>query len=463
MLTVMLLTSVVAGALALVPGAAAQGDTCDNPRIGCCGDLTLVLRNPGLLPTGSDPFIRAQGQMFIQFQAIGDEADKIETIGFSFGAYTADVPENVCELPSEAWFTGQQVPNYRADTDPSDGFFINLITPIVPDGQYTASISAYDGNDQELARFWAAAIVNNCDGSGQEFCRDDTEQHLRNDETKPWPIVLPGDGEAPGNQALTIEFGEPIAELKVFLNSEDITDELEPWEGREWDADYFPGYGPRGLSAILVAECQQQPPQTCQPFGESYQWNGRELTDDDVLRIEATDLAGNLGIKDIHVGSGVTGGAVSAKIPLLSWEVDEIQKTAKPGESALFRFTIRNDGGETGHPFADQEIPAGWDFEWNPPHVPVASGTSEPQELQVMVPANATAGTYDVVAYMDYEQAGEPKKLQQLLRVVVDTPNEADDSDADPDVDAESKGSPAPLLPGVVGLAGLAIALRRRD
>ncbi len=460
--TFALLTASIAGAMALVPGAAAQGDTCSNPNVGCCGDIDLLLLNPGLNPDSSG-FINAQGQLFIQFQAIGADADKIATFGFSFGAYTTQFPDDVCSAPASAWFTGQQVSNYRADTDPSDGFFINLITPIVPDNKYTAAVHAYDDNDNELARFWAQAIVNNCDGNGDgEFCRDDTEQHIRNDQTPPWPIVLPGDGMAPTAAALTIEFGEEIAEMTVFLNGDDITDQMEDWEGRMWDADYFPGYGPQGLSAILVPECSLQPPQQCQPFGQAYKWDERELTEDDVLRVEARDLAGNLAVKDIHVGSGVTGGAISDQIPILEWSVDQIRVDAAPGETALFRFEIRNSGGETGHPFADQEVPPGWDFEWQPVHVPVPSGTTENQEFLVTVPQNATADVYDVIAYMDYDQAGDPKQLQQLLRINVVTDNVGEEEDPDGESEGPAKKSPGPALPAIVAFGLGAVALRRR-
>lgn len=463
-----MLTASVATALAMVPGVAAQGDTCANPNVGCCGDIDLILLNPDLQP-GSDGFIRASGQFFIQFQAIGDQADQIETFGFSFGVHTTQVPDDVCQLPPALQITGQQLINYRADTNPDDGFFINLQTPLVPDGQYTAAVHAYDGNDQELARFWAQAVVENCDTAVDpvgvaELCDGDDAQIQRNDQTMPWPIILPGDGQAGSEAALTIEFAEELAELRVLLNGEDITDQLAEWEGREWDDDLLPGYGPLGLAAILVAECSQQPPQECTTLGEAYTWNERELTDDDVLRVEATDLAGNVATKDIHVGSGVTGGAISDQIPILTWSVDRIEAEVAPGESALFRFTIQNSGGETGHPFASEEIPPGWDVEWNPPHVPVPSGSSEDQEFLVHVPDNATTGTYDVVGYMKYDQAGEQKQLQQVLKVTV-SGDVADQNQADEDAAAnepEKKDSPAPGVVLVALLGALAVAFRRR-
>src|SRR5699024_8610886 len=100
------------------------------------------------------------------------------------------------------------LPNYRADRDPSDGFFIPVKTMLVPDGIYAAAVHAYDEGNNELARFWARAIVDNCDNqtaSPQEKCDGDAAQLVAHDRTAPWPIVLPGDGEPLDGHKFTIE------------------------------------------------------------------------------------------------------------------------------------------------------------------------------------------------------------------------------------------------------------------
>lgn len=462
---------VVLLALSAIPGGAAQTSSetvCDDPNIGCCGDLTLILLNPDLQPR-NDGFIHASGNFFVQFQAIGEQADQIETFGFSFGAYTAQVPEDVCDAPPEAWFTGQQLINYRADTNPDDGFFINLQTPLVPDNQYTAAVHAYDGDDNELARFWASAIVENCDtptvpNTPVERCDGDTEQTTRNDFTQPWPIVLPGDGLTPSDvDGFTIEFAEPLSDLGVYLNGDDVTDQLEEWEGREWDDDLIPGYGPQGLGAILVPECSQQPPQECSTLGEAYKWTQRTLTEADVIRVEATDMAGNVATKDIHVGSGVTSGAITENIPILTWSVDQARIEVGAGDTAVFGFTIQNSGGAQGHPFADQTLPEGWDFEWQPVHVPVDPGTTEEQEFLVTPPAGTAPGAYPVTALMNYTQSGETKTLTQQLTVTVSEGGLAGDGNqtAEPQQEAE-KDTPAPALVLLLPALGAAVALRRR-
>ncbi|MGB0651841.1 MAG: NEW3 domain-containing protein [Thermoplasmatota archaeon] len=475
--SILLATAMVLVWSAPTSAQVSSNNICDNPNIGCCGDLTLVLLNPDIAP-GSDGFIRASGSLFVQFQAIGASADQIAAFGFSFGAHVTDFPDSVCDLPSAAWFTGQQVINYRADTNPDDGFFINLQTPLVPDGQYTAAVHAYDASNNELARFWAKAIVSNCDaGAPVERCPDDAEQHKNNDATMPWPIVLPGDGQLPdGQSGLSIEFAEPLSELKVTLNGEDITDQLEQWEGRLWDNDYVPGYGPHGLSTILVPECTlPSPAHQCVTLGEAYRWTVRELNAADVLRVEAKDAAGNLATKDIHIGSAVTGGAITAEIPILTWAANAVEVETTATQSAVFQFTIQNSGGSEGHPFTTGEAPEGWDLVWQPAHVPVPSGDSRDQEFVVTPPAGTPPGSYQVNATLEYTAGGVPKTLGQTLTVTV-LPGTGGGSasgagtggggggNAGTDSGGEGEDSPGPGALVLVGLLGVAaLVARRRD
>lgn len=384
-----------------------------------CGDIQLIFRNPDLQP-GPDGFIHAQGQFFAQFQAIGKDADKITVFGFSFGPQTTDVDESACATP--VWATGAYLPNYRADSDPTDGFFIPIKTQLVPDGTYAAAVHAYDGQGKELARFWAKAVVDNCDAAptpAQEKCDTDPTQMVKHDKTAPWPMVLPGDGKAPADHKLTLEFGEALANLTVYLNGVDISSQMEKWDGRLWDGDYVPDYGPYGVGGPLP-HCQAPAPaQNCEHYGPAYQWKGRDLLDSDVLRIEATDLAGNKAVKDVHIGSSVAGGAVTDGEPKLEYSVDNIEIVAEAGKSALFRFKISNNGGGTGHPFADAVVPKDWTFEWQPVHVVVAPGETKDQELVVTVPANVAQGKYAVNATLTYEAAGSSKVLAQPLSIVV--------------------------------------------
>lgn len=427
-----------------------------------CGEIQIIFLNPDLQPA-NDGKIHASGDFFAQFQAIGAAASEIETFGFSFGHGASNLGDDVCDLPSQAWFTGQPLVNYRADVNEEDGFFINLQTPLVPDGEYSAAVHAYDASDNELARFWAPAVVDNCDTAtapGVERCTDDEAQQLRMDTTAPWPIMLPGDGITPSDASLSIEFAEPVENLAVSLNGEDITAELESWEGRLWDNDYFPGYGPAGLGGLVAPECSQEPPQDCTTLGEAYKWNGRSLTDDDVWRVEATDLNGNAVSKDIHVGSGVTGGAISDDIPILTWQVAETNLETTPGSFALFQFTMSNQGGETGHPFVEAEGPPGFEFEWNPAHKPVPAGESSEQELTVTVPGVIAEGTYEVNATLEYNQQGAINELPYKLFVTIANGSSEEEIAALNEPEAEESPG-APLVFAVIALAAIAARLRK--
>ena len=423
-----------------------------------CGDIQLVFRNPDLQP-GTDGFIRAQGQFFIQFQAIGKDADKIAVFGFSFGPHTADFDGSACDAP--AWVTGAYLPNYRADRDPTDGFFIPIKTTLVPDGTYAAAVHAYDASNNELARFWAKAVVDNCDPQptpAQERCDGDGAQAAKHDKTAPWPIVLPGDGQPLEGKRLTVEFGEDLASFQVGLNGEDVTAQMAKWDGRLWDADLFPDYGPGGASAAVAEPCTQ-PHQTCERYGPAYEWTGRALSAADVIRVEATDLAGNRAVKDIHLGSTVQGGAVTQDLPILAYTVDATRRAVGPGQAAVFAFEVRNNGNGAGHPFAAAGVPEGWAAEWQPVHVAVGPGEAKRQELLVTPPPGAAPGVYAVNATLTYQSGGEEKALTAHLTVEV--AQGGLDQASTMRAPEPANASPLSGWPAIVALLGLAFLLRR--
>lgn len=436
-----------------------------------CGDIQLVFRNPDL-QRQNDGLVHAGGSLFGQFQAIGPGADQITFFGFSFGPVSSPIEDEsgICDLPPQAWTTGAYIINYRADTNPDDGFFINLQTDLVPDGPYAVAVHAYDASNTELARGWTNAIVDNCDADGPvppARCEGDTAQIARNERTAPWPIVLPGDGDIaaapdrPDGATLTVEFPEELSEFRFFINGKDETANMTAWDGRQWDDDLLPGYGPLGLGGLVVPECTQQPPQTCGFLGESYYYSARAITDDDVVRVEAVDMAGNAVKKEIHIGSGAAG-AITDDLPNLQVTVDKLSATINAGEPALFQFTLNNVGGTTAHPFAEAQQPAGvddWELTFTPAHQPTEPGATEVQELGIRPPIGTPTGTYVVNATISYDKGSEERVQTWELRINVagDAPATATDG---PDPAGEAKESPGLGLVALVAV--LAFALRRR-
>ena len=433
-----------------------------------CGSTQLVFLNPDLQPQG-DGYIHAQGQFFAQFQAIGADATKIKVFGFSFSPVGQETGQEACGAP--VWVTGAYIQNYRADYDPTDGFFIPVVTPLVPDGTYNAAVHAYDENNNELARFWGLAIVDNCDGDLGAKCDTDAAQMQKHDKTEPWMMVLPGDGKALDGHKLTLEFGEDINRYTVYLNGRNITSEMTEWDGRLWDADYVPDYAP-GAGQLPHCGPAPAPAMNCMKYGPAYEWTTRALVDADVVRVEAWDRAGNYALKAIHVGSGITGGAISGDLPALEDTVDHLEQTAAPGKSAVFGFDIQNRGAGTGHPFADAKMPTQWScpvkdgvnpcYEWQPVHVVVGPGEKKHQELLVNVPANTEHGIYTINATLTYAKGGDTVVLAQRLTVLVgEGGGVGGNGTAGPNGDKASFTLPGPVILSV--LLGAAFALRRRE
>ncbi len=459
----------------LADGDEGQGNTCqENSNFQCCGDIQLVFRNPDLNPSEGNP-ITAHGSLFGQFQAIGAEADKITFFGFSFSVAPAQGDEGqVCS--SSPWApSGAYVLNYRADTNAEDGFFINLQTDLVPDGEYMAAVHGFDANDNEIARAWTLAVVDNCDGAPPARCEGDTAQHIKNDQTLPWPIMLPGDGtldpesiEAPAEATLTLEFAEELSELRVWVNEVLIHDKtgavqgMQPYDGRMWDDDLLPGYGPNGLGGEAVPECSIQPPQTCGKLGEAWYYT-EPITGNDIVRAEAIDMAGNLAKKELHIGSGV-GGAQTNTAPALTFTADVLERQVAAGETAIFPVSFQNTGGTTAHPIAKSSGPIGWELEWFPAHTPTNPGSTSRQELNARVPLDAVPGIYKVNATIEYDAGSGQTKSQTWKFTVLVGDGVAPDTNATSTQGAtKGKESPGPgLLVPLVPVAIGAIALRRR-
>ena len=446
-------------ALTTLPAGAAQS-MCEDPAVKCCNeDFQLFIRNPELRP-GADGRFHITGDFLMQFQVIGDNADQIEVFAFSVGL-PVDDPQEICTAP--VWPGGFKLEAYKVDLDKEDGFFIYQTTngDSTPQNvDLSVAVHAYDGDGNELARFWSMAVVENCPDIGPG-CSDDPGA-IQRDQTLPWPMILPGDGSKTYVDGFTVEFGEPLDTLVVELNGEDITDQMEPWEGLVWDRDTFYDYGPAGIFNELTPMCTLPSPiHSCDHSkGPAYQWTQRPMTDDDVIRVIATDLNGNLARKEIHVGSSVAGGVIADGIPILQMTFEESSLQVEPGSTAVFRMRMENNGAGEGHPFASAEVPEGWHHEWIPGHRPVPAGAASEQELHVTVPHLANTGTFPVKAIVDYRQGSEDRRLQSNLNVEVVLPEGGTNTTAGGPIEEDSEGSPLPLawLP----LLAAAFVARRR-
>lgn len=426
-------------------------------QVSSCGDgFELFMRNPDMVPQ-SDGKFHVSGDFFVQFQVIGDNADQIETFAFSVGL-PPENPESICDLP--VWPAGLMLEAYKVDQDKSDGFFILMRTSGQTTPQntdLTVAVHGYDASGQEVARFWGTAVVESCPGQTQGGCS------TIKDEQIPWPVLLPGDGEVALVDGFTVEFAEPLESYTVFLNGEDITDQMQDWEGRQWDADTYYDYGPAGVFATATPMCTLPPPvQTCvtKP-GPALQWTQRPINDDDVIRVEAIDLAGNVAKKEIHVGSSVAGGTIADGLPLLTMTFDETSKMVEPGKTAIYQARMENTGGGTGHPLVSAIMPdANWTFDWFPGHKPVDAASAETQELNVHVPATVTPGIYEVIAVMEYQRGQGDERIEFPLEVLVGGAPGAANTTAQPDDSDDGEESPAPLL--VLPILAAA-ALRRKQ
>ncbi len=449
-----LLAAVLAG-VALAPTSQAQ--------IQSCGEgLELFIRNPDIVPDANGVFA-VSGRLLLQFQVIGERAGEIEAFGLSFGG---DLPtgEEVCALPPQAWVTGAYIEGYSVDMDKSDGFFIaiNSNAQTSPQAQLGVAVHGYDANHNEVARFWGLVDLDHCGMQPSAGCPDADFP----DFTMPWPILLPGDGAKSYVDGFTFEFNEQLSALAVELNGVDVTAQLQEWTERPaWDQDNFPDAGPGGVFLGAAPPCSQPAPiQTCGPLtGPAYKWTERPVTDDDVIRILATDKKGNVAIKEIHIGSSVAGGTISDGFPILQMTFQSSGAEVAPGGTASFNMVMENSGGGTGHPFARGEVPAGWNFTWVPGHKPVEPGAKEEQQFEVHVPANATPGEYAVKALVDYRQGSQDKTLESALKVVV-TAGGASTAQVEA-LAAEgqkAKDSPAPGTLMALAVVGLAVLMRRR-
>lgn len=418
-----------------------------------CGDVRPIFINPDLQPQ-EDGFVHATGWFFIQFQVIAEDPSfEVDRLAFSFGK---PIPDSLRTCDAPTWITDAYYKDYRVDDDPSDGFFIPINTTNVPDGEYGAAISVY-ADGEELGRGYTRAIVEN--GCQVRFGFDcDRDSVVPNDRVKPWPIVLPGDGEGSGS-GLTLEFAEPVTDVRAFVDGTEVP--LEEAEPRTWDTD--------SIASALDEDAPACPACEDTVWGPAFRWPGT-VPEEAVVSVHARDLNDNTVSKIVHLSSSAVGGVISIQTPALQVKVPEGEATGAVGETTSFTVTFTNVGRDVAHTNLHLTPMAGIELAWEPNHVVVPTGESVTATLEARpletgtfrIDASAVykAGTEDVTKPVPLTlEVGEGGGLREANATANETVN--DTAPGEGTNEAPGIGSPLVLL--ILGaLAARAGRLARR-
>lgn len=406
-----------------------------------CGDYSFVFKNPDLRDldeSGNEQLIQAQSTFFIQFQIVGSGApDTIKKLSFSFGATTDALDDNaflncnnaIPENPAGQGTAGAYLLYYRSDFDPEDGIFVPLETRNVPDGEYAAAIHAYDGAGNEVARAWARAVVENCpsEPSGPNQCPNSSadEYRISTDFTQPWPIILPGDGEQSNDVGgLTIEFGEEIQKPSLHVQVNGETVEPEDWEPPERDSDLMPDNDDQDCPVLddIRFICERK------VYGSGFHLD-REIQLNDVIRVQARDLNGNLAVKTVHYGASTSKSLVDLSFPEVSLDALNGDTVAmKPGEFHEFNIRLQNIGGDEAHTnllvnfTQDVGLQANWQTldGANTNHVVIPAFSEETLKIIARSGSSTPHESFAVIAVAEYDVEGQTQRKELVLDVTID-------------------------------------------
>lgn len=327
-----------------------------------CGKYKLVFRNLDLQNHDVNGFVHAEGSFFVQFQVIGAGASKVSRLSFSFGVDHESLYDNPtvnCGVPLPpnpvgTGTAGAYIPYYRSDFDPSDGFFVPILTNNVGDGEYAAAIHAYEGDCSqglisvptciEVARAWTRAVVDNCPGDvslPDNNCSGYTQDDItKMDHTQPWPMILPGDGRQSNDvNGLTVEFGEPMDKSSFFatLNGQPLA--MQEWaDNPKRDSDLVPLNDNQDCVTEIELVC------TRDDYGDAWKWEG-SINDGDIVQVEAADLNLNRVVKTVHVGAAGFQATVESAAPeVILNPLNGLSVAIKPGEFHEFNVRLDNTG-----------------------------------------------------------------------------------------------------------------------
>ncbi|MHB8605697.1 MAG: COG1470 family protein [Thermoplasmatota archaeon] len=302
-------------ALAALPSSHAVA-----PPWHACGALSINVANPDLQPS-ADGAIHASGQVLMQFTVAGKGAENVTSMFFDLGEALPDaVASCTTPLGSGAPVSGSPTGAYvftRSDLNPHDGFAVALNTSAFPDGTYGAAIRAVDASGAEVARTYGAFTIANT-----------------HDNTRPWPLILPGDGVGstnPSGHGVTIEFVEPVSNVLATRNGEPLT--LTKWTPP-----------PRADDLSPENPVDNTPTQT-KVWGPGFQANV-SVAPGDTLRVVATDAVGNVADKTVVIPK-------SADRPVTILDANASRAPPEP------RMTLDASAGDT------RDVNAGDTTQWN--------------------------------------------------------------------------------------------------
>ncbi|HUR69441.1 MAG TPA: hypothetical protein VM370_09360 [Candidatus Thermoplasmatota archaeon] len=311
--------------------------------------------------------------------------------------------------------------NFRADYDPTDGFFIPINTCNVPNGNYVAGISVYDVDLKELVRYWTKATVDNGAGSTKQ------ERCANPDTTAPWPMILPGDGvRTDGGHGLYVEVGEALSSIEVFVNGVriEVTEGLGPERDDDMlvDLGYTPALRDSGLTSAQV-EKHQYPTYT----------SDRAILDGDVIKVRAIDLWGNVAEKIVHVGDPTIGGRATLVAPEFELQVPVTDATADANGTAVYNVTYLTKSAEGLH--ADlyvrnesggAQLPPGIEYRLSPNHVMMGGNEDLRGTITLIATPQAKVGTYKLLFAASYLTGSTRDEKVVPLTLRVDTVAERD-------------------------------------
>lgn len=396
-----------------------------------CGKYALLFQNPDLRED-QDDWIHAQGQFFIQFQVVGEGSGEVTKMSFSFGKTddalydnpTVNCNEDIPESPAGQGTGGAYLLYYRSDFEKADGFFVPILTNNVPDGEYAAAIHAYNAAGTEVARAWAKAKVDNCNPTTQgERCAVDSPESVAHDHTKPWPMVLPGDGEQTnGVNGLTVEFAEPVNDtVEVKVNGEVVP--LADWTPPARDDDVVPNNDDQ--------DCPVNVPQVCtrKVYGPGFKWEN-PVAVGDIIEVYAVDANGNEIFKQIHYGLDTSGGTVDLQRPELKLSALNGQTVAiQPGDFHEFVVRVENIGADVAHTqlaVAPTDPNATLTTYWmnaeggQTSHLVVEAGQQVEAKVHVQSDAATPHETFEVLATATYDVEGQDVTKELRLMVTID-------------------------------------------